>query len=251
MQLDGEDACVTDLAFDQWRAGEQTKEREAALDEHLRGCARCRVRSELLEREHAAFLARAPTLEDNARFIRRSERRARAAFSPARRVALSLAAACVLGVVTSLATSWPARRGEEHAAGERRKGGAFVGFYVKRGARVMRGSTEDPVHPGDQLRFTYSSDAPAYWALLGRDAHDASVYFPATTDAARLPAGQDEPFDFSLELDEQLGVERLFVVTCPRAYPLEPLRRALASEGDVRAPDDCRVQRIALRKEPP
>jgi hypothetical protein len=237
---------VTDFALDQWRAGEHTEEREAALAAHLRGCARCRARNELLECERAAFLARAPTLEDNARLARRHERADRARRTPALRVALTLAAAAaaVLAVVAS-------RPGTDHAAGERRKGGVGVGFYVKRGAHIMRGSTEDPVHPGDLLRFTYTSDAPAYWALLGRDAHAASVYFPSTIGAARLPAGHDRPLDFSLELDGQLGVERLFVVRCPQAFALEPLRRALASDGDLRAPAPCHVERIALRKEPP
>lgn len=246
MRLDGERTCVTDLGFDRWFAGEHTPEGNAAIDAHLSACARCRVRGELLGRERAAFLERAPTLAAHERFVRPEEPAPIALPSRSTRVALWLVAAAVVGL--AVITPWPAAREQ---AGERRKGGFGVGFYVKRGERVMRGSTDEAVHPGDLLRFTYSSDAPAYWALLGRDAQDASVYFPASRETARLPAGRDQPLDFSLELDEQLGVERLFVVACPRPYPLEPLRRALLSEGDPRAPAECRVERIALRKEAP
>jgi hypothetical protein len=41
----------------------------------VRGCMRCRERGGQLESERQAFLTRAPTLEDNARFVRSGEPR--------------------------------------------------------------------------------------------------------------------------------------------------------------------------------
>jgi hypothetical protein len=252
MQLDDRDGCVTDLAFDRWFAYEHDEARAAQLAEHLRSCARCRVRGELLAREREAFLSKAPSLAANAeraRTLRRADR------GWLRAPRTWLAAAAAAGAAAAMLLAWAAGPRESaqryaHAGdGERRKGGFNVGFYVKRGPIVQRGVSGDTVHPGDQLGFTYSSETPVYLALLGSDGRSASVYFPASDSAVRVPAGSDVALDFSLELDEQLGTERLFAVSCPAPYALAPLRRALLERGDLPAPAGCRVERIALHKQ--
>ena len=251
MQLGERGDCVTDLVFDQWFAGECGDARVARIEQHLRSCARCRLRGELIERDRAAFLAKAPTLADNARHARGS--RSPAPERMRRGLWLSVAAATAAAAIAVLALM-PAAGSHEQApaaAGERRKGGFHVGFYVKRGGEVQRGASGDTVYPGDLLRFTYSSDVPTYLALLGRDERDASVYFPASGDASRVTAGSDQPLDFSLELDAQLGSERLYAVACPAAFALAPLRETLLRAGELPVPPGCRVERIALRKEAP
>jgi hypothetical protein len=75
------------------------------------------------------------------------------------------------------------------------------------------------------------------------------VYFPAPDQAARVAAGRDQALDFSLELDGQLGEERLYLVLCPAGYALAPLRDELEKNGELRAPAGCRLERVALRKE--
>jgi hypothetical protein len=116
---------------------------------------------------------------------------------------------------------------------------------------VERGVSGVTAYPGDQLRFTYSSERPAYLAVLGRDQRATSVYFPSGPSAARVEGGRDLPLDFSLELDAQLGEEQLYLVLCPSQYAVSPLRTELEASGDLRAAPGCVVERIALHKEAP
>ena len=122
---------------------------------------------------------------------------------------------------------------------------------MKRGSHVERGVNGGTACPGDQLRFTYSSERPAYLAVLGHDERAASVYFPSGQSAVRVEGGRDRPLDFSLELDEQLGEEQLYLVLCPSQYALSPLLAELEARGELRAGADCLVERIALHKEAP
>jgi hypothetical protein len=249
MQLEDREACATDLAFDQWFAHEYTPGRTARFEEHLRICTRCRVRGELFERERAKFLASAPTLSANETRLRqlRAISPGRRRFSVARWLPFAVAAVAALGLVPAIRSL----TSDAADGGVRSKGGFYVGFYVKHGEAVRPGASGDVVHPGDQLRFTVSSKKPVYLALLGRDEHTASVYFPAAFDAARIAAGSEEPLDFSLELDPQLGTELLFAVACPIAFPVAPLRAALQTERNLKLPADCQIERITLQKEQP
>jgi hypothetical protein len=197
-------------------------------------------------------LAKAPTIAANAEHARRS----RARHSPVRRLGapvwLGLLVIALIGAFGSQLGS-PERPGAATPAdgGERLKGRSQVGFYIKRGSRVERGVNGGIAYPGDQLRFTYSSEHPAYLAVLGRDARSASVYFPSGDSAVRIEAGRHVPLDFSLELDAQLGEERLYVVLCPAEYGLAPLRAELEASGQLRAAADCFMERIALHKQAP
>jgi hypothetical protein len=258
MQLDERSACATDLVFDQWFGGEHTKERVSQLQAHLQTCTRCRLRGELIERERVAFLTKAPTMAANASIVRQAAaRRAPARASFARSSWYSVAALAGLTLIAVVVGVLPAVRSRmPEPDGERRKGGFQVGFFVKRGGEVRRGASGEVVYPGDLLRFTYSSEHPMYLALLGRDAHDASVYFPLSgpgpaAEAARVAPGSEQALDFSLELDAQLGTERLFAVSCPTPFALRPLQQALLHAGELKPGADCRVEQIALQKQAP
>lgn len=248
MQLEDRSDCVTDFGFDEWFAGEGSAAERARVATHVQGCTRCGVRGELLERERAMFLAKAPTVAANAELALHSQARKSAAtrrFNPS--VWLGLLAIALIGAFGS-STLFETKPATE---GERVKGGSQVGFYIKRGSRVERGVNGGTAYPGDQLRFTYSSERPAYLAVLGHDERAASVYFPAGTSAVRVEGGRDLPLDFSLELDAQLGEEQLYLVLCPSQYALAPLRTELEASGKLRAAAGCLVERITLRKEAP
>lgn len=248
MRLDDRSQCLTELAFDRWFAREELLEHSGRVEDHLLVCTRCRVRGELMQRERAAFLAKAPTIAANTALARKSLQARRAggrARDRGTRAWFAWPAAAMAAAIAAV-LMWHAP-----PQTERRKGGSEVAFYVKRGARVARGASGDTVYPGDLLRFTYSNAAPAYLALLGRDRRSASVYFPAADQAERVAAGRDQALDFSLELDGELGEERLYVVLCPAEYALAPLREELEKSGELRARAGCRLERIALRKEAP
>jgi hypothetical protein len=143
----------------------------------------------------------------------------------------------------------------------RRKGSAAVGFFVKRGDRVQRGSDGEHVQPGDQLRFTLRSDRPTQLAILSLDARGVvSVYFPRTEGQGALrPIGEELALDAGVELDATLGPETIFAIRCPTppalaAHPTHPtldtLRNTLQRTRTLPAPPGCEVDVLRLFKEP-
>jgi hypothetical protein len=130
----------------------------------------------------------------------------------------------------------------------RSKGAPQLGWFVKRGEQVQRGRTGQTLYPGDSLRFVYSSDAPRFLALFNLVAREASVYYPPTPDAVRVRAGNDIVLDFSVELDELLGTERVYAMFCEESFRIEPLRAALFETGRLPERAGCRTDVITLRK---
>jgi hypothetical protein len=123
-----------------------------------------------------------------------------------------------------------------------------IGFYVKRGEQVVRGMSGEKVHQGDRLRFTYSSDTASHLGLIYHHARGATTYFPLEARAAAVRPGHDVALDFAIELDADLGVERVFALFCANPIALEPVRAALQATG--RLPDlaDCTIDIIVLDK---
>jgi hypothetical protein len=232
--------CISDLLFDQARADCIEPEVRAQIQAHLAACVRCALRHEVLCAQHAAFLERAPSWE-----IFRAQRELRAgpvANTHKRAAWLSGAGLAALAVLSLIVVRQNAPRHE------RAKGGPRIAAYVKRGERVTLALDGDSVQVGDYLRFTYTSDVPLYFALLNRDAHSAVKYYPVGDQTVRVRAGRDVPLDFSIELDDQKGPERVHALFCDRPQRLEPLRVALQASGHVPALADCRIDVLTLVK---
>jgi hypothetical protein len=238
------DGCLSDLLLDEWLAGELEADARSSADAHLAGCRRCKARREALRRVHAEFLERAPSFEAHAEVVGEPKRPARARLRR-RRVwtaasAVALAAAALLALPTTPGLEPP---------GTRVKGAPHVGFFVKHDGRVALGVSGQTVHPGDALRFTYSSDRALHLALLNQDAVEVTVYFADGARAVYVPAGSDVPLAFSVELDDRLGSERVYAVFCPKPFAVEPLRVALGHGQPLPVAPDCVVEVIALHKE--
>jgi hypothetical protein len=261
------ETCVSDLELDEWFSGELDVDAEANAAAHFATCVRCTARRTALQREREAFLAAAPSFDAHARLIA-GERPA----PPASRTRVWWIGGSVLGAAAAvLIAVLPVR----DRLVERSKGAPHLGFFVKRGAQISRGSSGEAVQPGDLVRFTYSSARERYLALLNLDARRASVYYPAgammagtapalrggaTTDTApalrgsatvatRIRAGIDVPLDFSIELDAELGAEHVYAVFCDQPFALDPLRAQLETARGLRAPPGCEIDMVALVKE--
>jgi putative zinc finger protein len=240
------DGCVSDLALDEWLASELDAEAGAQVERHVAGCARCSARRAERDADRSAFLRAAPSFTALA-----AKRQTRPQESPPRRartVPLAIGAgALALAAAALLLLRSPVHDDREDT---RAKGSVHLGYFLKRGERVTRGRPSDPLHPGDALRFTYTTPRPAYLAVIDVDARSASVYFPSrATEATQVHAGNDVALDFRVDLDDQLGTERIYGVFCARSFVLEPVRTALKADGRLPALPDCEVDVITLRKE--
>lgn len=226
--------CLSDLRIDQLLAEELSAPERFAFHAHLSICAACRKRFAAIDAARAQFI----TLHPMAPEWLPSERK--------RPSAVRYYAPLLLAAIALLALVRPSFE-------LRTKGSEALGFYVKRGAQVRRGSVAEPVHPGDHLRFSYSTSRARYLAILRVDAaHRASAYFPATPDAARVEPGTERLLASAIELDAVLGGEQVLAVFCDRPFALAPLLTRLArSEPELQLPADCVTDRLMLEKEAP
>jgi Putative zinc-finger len=253
--LTREDACLSNYALDRWFVGQLSADEARAMQEHMDGCPHCSLRCDELSRQRSAFYTRAPSwgafekLRSPAPVLPSRARRRAASAPGVRAWALPLMAAAgllVIGVGVGLRSSEP-----QQSATERSKGGPSIGFFVKRGERIRRGSTSEEVIPGELLRFTYTTERPLYFALLHADSAGAKIQFPTQPNAARIEAGREIPLDFSIRLDSLLGTERVYGVFCEEAIALEPVRAGLERSGSLPLLPRCRVDPLELKKRSP
>ncbi|HET6336224.1 MAG TPA: zf-HC2 domain-containing protein [Polyangiales bacterium] len=231
------EGCPTDLRFDAWSAGELDANARALLEAHLDGCARCRDRHAALAAERAAYLELHP----------RAELRIAKAV-PARALRWPIPAA-LLGAAAAVAL-FLALPAADPSGQVRRKGAAGIGFFVEHGGTHARGRTGQSVHPGDRIRFTYTSDRPAYLVILARDAAGTvSVYFPSGDAAGYVSEGYDRPLDSSVELDATLGAESVFALFCERGFGLAGPRSALTATHTLVAEQGCQLAKLSWTKE--
>jgi hypothetical protein len=236
--------CISDLAFDQWEAGELDRQRADELARHMAQCARCGEQRQLLRAQAQAFISGPGRPEElprlHARMLRPRSRRPR--------VLLPAVAGLLAAAATALLVFLP--RDREHAT--RLKGSASVGFFVKRGERVERGSDGEHVQPGDQLRFTLRSDRPTHLAILSLDALGVvSVYFPRTAgQGPLLPIGEEIALDAGVELDATLGPEAIYAVRCQAPPAVDALAATLQRARTLQPPPGCELDVLRIFKEP-
>jgi hypothetical protein len=233
---DRPESCLSDFALDRRLAGEFAPAEEASALEHVATCRRCERRWAELRAGRDAFAAEAPPLSLGAVPARGGGRAWRVVAGGC------VAAAAVVALVL---------RGHPDDAGTRAKGGssARFGFFVRHAGTVREGRSGERVQPGDALRFVYRGRDPRYIAVLSVDgAGRASTYFPDSPVAPREEPGVALPA--STVLDDTLGEERLYGVSCPDPFDVEMLRKALeAAPRQSPAPKGCDVDAIVVRKE--
>lgn len=199
-------ACLSDLALDQWIAGEG----DAATAQHLRACAACANRRDRLLDAQQDFM-RAPWVEE-------SMKRARPKPLWPYPVAMAAAVALVAFGVSSSPTT-------------RTKGA--LGFDVVAKHRDGRVETLLPgarLAPGESVRFRLKAPRAGYAAVVSADAApNVTVYYPHEAPTLRIAAHDALLLDGSITLDGTLGAERLVAVVCDAPPSLDRLER------DVRA----------------
>jgi hypothetical protein len=249
--------CLSDLRIDQLLGDELSESARVEVQAHLAGCTPCRARRDDFAARCDTYLAQAPSFGALAERVDRLRAdRTRARGRPRARTALfalAAAAAVLLALRSGLTDRTPsgpaAPREPELSDGTRGKGVPELGYFVKRGDHVVLGEPGRVLRPGDRLRFTYTSSRAQQFALLNRDGRGTRVYYPTGTRSAAIAAGEAVALDFSVELDDYVGSERVLAVFCEEPFDLEPLRRAFDTGEAPRAPAGCTLKTIELHKE--
>jgi hypothetical protein len=244
--------CVSDLRLDALRAQELSADDEAQIDAHLRTCKRCQARRRVLDTDSDVVRARlvpfaAPRRADPPR-ARVGRLRLRERMSGRMKHASWLGAAAALAAALGLALL----PRQDVDGGIRAKGSPGLTFYVKRGSDVYESLPDQPVAPGDVLRFVVAPTGFAYVAILSRSAGgQASVYFPQGALAAPIEADASKhALEGAVELDDTIEDEQIHAVFCRTSFELAPLRQELASTATIAARPGCEVTTLALHKVP-
>jgi hypothetical protein len=239
--------CLTDLAFDEWAAGELPPDEAERLSAHLSGCAVCAGRKRELALLAEGFLRTAPELPGvDARGP--SGGRASRKGAGARRWLTGAGAV----VAAAAAVALYAAGTFEGQRGTRLKGGPHVGFFVKRGGVVTEGTEGQRVRAGDRLRFVVTTDEPRHLAILSLDSRGAvSVFAQSPEGSVAVGAEHAAPLDESVELDDSPGRERVFALFCDAPFRVESIAARLKGSGSLEPPAGCTVQEFDLVKELP
>ncbi len=234
--------CISDLRFDQWRAGDAAAAEQQAFKAHLASCARCRERQEMLADARARFdasrLATPAWLSGSGVHAERPLSRRTRTLGLA---SLAAAAACALFMLPEQGLS-PASR---------TKGNPYLTYYVKRGDVVLQGASAQVLMPADRIRFAYSTPRAQHLAILSLDATaHASVYYPDADQAAPIEPGTNVLLPSAIELDATLGQELIVAVFCEQPIAVAPLREALqARRTPLRVPPGCTTHQLQLTKQ--
>lgn len=214
--------------FDAWFAGELPRELEPAMEKHVVSCQRCRGRRAALAVERSAFLALHPNYVASPRQVARKHKRTLLAFS-------ALGSAVLLTLVV-LARE-PELEASPPAAAE-----TELGFTIERGASSGHGVRGQDVHPGDQIRFEYSIETPAYLAIYGLDARGSvRVYHPQSELAAPVGAGSHIALTSTIQVDDVLGPEQVFALFCNAAFPVAEAQRTLEIQRSLAPSPGCDI----------
>ncbi len=238
------DTCLSDLAFDELHAGELDAANAERAEQHVAACARCRDRRQALLAAQRDFLEQYPTAPNRAR-------------RPAPRKGPRTYAVIVASLVLAAAAALVVRlrhepEGARAAFDARSKGGARLGFHVKRSDRIFEGADRERVKAGDQLRFSVTNAAQRHVAVFSRDGSGAStVYYPPKPRSRALGSASEIALDAAVQLDATPGEEILIGVFCDSEFELEPLRVALEHSGRVPTMPGCTIDELRIFKDPP
>jgi hypothetical protein len=220
--------CITDLMFDAWFAGELPHELELPMEKHVVHCQRCRGRRAALAVERSAFLALHPSYVASPGQVARKHKRTLLAFS-----ALGTAGLLTLVVLARE----PELEALPPAAAE-----TELGFSIEHAGSSERGVRGQDVHPGDQIRFEYSIQMPAYLAIYGLDAHGSvRVYHPQSALATPVGAGRHVALTSAVRVDDVLGPEQVFALFCNAAFPVAEAQRTLEIQRSLAPSPGCDI----------
>lgn len=212
--------------FDAWFAGELPDELAPSMEKHVVTCNRCRGRRAALAVDRSAFLALRPTYIASPSQVARKHRRTFVIGSIAGGIAL--VALVVLAREPEVQTLPPAAAESE------------LGFAIERADATQPGMRGQEVHPGDRIRFEYSLQAPAYFAIYGLDARGSvRTYYPLSELSAPAGAGARVPLATTLEVARVFGTEQLYALFCSTEFAVAEPQRTLELQRSLAPSPGC------------
>lgn len=239
-------ACPSEAVLDAYDLGEL---RSATWRTHIEACEFCQGK---LRERREAFQA-IPRRDELVRAIHvavADSPRPRPGRRPWARLgsrALPLAASGVLTVLGVLVL-----QSASFDQGTRMKGTVGLTVYIERGGLVSEASSGTRFRPGDRLRFEVDLPTDSHLVIVGRESSGRQYNaFPVGTEAvgsSHMQRGVDQLLPGAVVLDESLGREVLYLVSCKQAFRSSDVR---VHENGVQTPGGCLTAPFVLVKVDP
>lgn len=243
--------CLSDLQLDELQVGELKGEDLDAATSHLETCARCQVRRDELAADEEALpplqLPGGPSEAPAPTPIRRGDRRLGVIV-----VGILAAAAVVFFILRRPPAPRPGDGSKAPLiAATRLKGGASIGAYVQREGRVEAWAAGDPLHSGDALSFTYSTDIDQTLGVFLVQDRTIEILHQDDGKTAFVRRGRDIELGLAIELDADDAHEVAVAVFCLDPTPTKVLRLSLAVDPSAKKlPPGCGATALSLRRTP-
>ncbi len=235
-------SCPSDLQLDQLQLQELSDALRPGVEKHLEGCGFCAERWRLRAEGAAAF----PALQldqvidqlhaqTDVRPISSAPKKRRVIVGAIGAAAASLLAALIL---------WPSPPPRIMT-----KGAMKLRVYKEVqgvGQEILSGA---PLRRGDRIRFEITpaprdSAHPQVMIVSLEPPQKLSVFYPSSGQHSELPAQKSGALPGSIELDDYLGEEWLYLIACDRPFALTAL-----NAKTLRAPPQgCLTDRFLLNK---
>jgi hypothetical protein len=250
------------LALERYAAADLVGEAQRAVANHLDDCGRCRQILQVMQFENRQFATITEISEPiDALLLASGVTPTRANGFRKPHVGWAIAGSSAIAVAAGLILAFWAWRpfAEVEELDGRSKGNTW--FEVVR--RTPQGQIDwidanQPLHPGDAIRFRLRPPTAGYVAVLGFDAVQMiTVYAPAGLVLDPIASGSAVLLDGSIVLDATLGPELLVALVCPAPRVLDLViaqaRRSLAlASGDPRLfgriSEDCEQSSLMIHK---
>lgn len=250
----GRDGCPSDLLLDRLQAGELTSAQAQQLSVHIAQCDVCPSRMALRQEGFAAF----PALDTRPLLSAIVRRVGEAQDVQDRRRSLSklLAWCAPIGAVAALLMlvlrgSFPTTTPANDPSGTREKGGAILHVFRQVGESAREAQSGDFFSPGDRLRFVIDLPARAQIRVIGIEPSGALyVAWPQDRAVSTIfAAGRGLALPGAVALDEGVGKETLYLVSCPPSQDdPDTLCTSAGAESAPKCRSGCALSSFVLNK---
>lgn len=214
----GRPDCPSELALDRFFCDELTGDEKTFVSSHVGLCTVC---AERLSQRRAGFdafpdLDARPLLAGVHRKLADADAQTSRRFSFGKILAvLTSSVAVSAAVAVVLLASKPSPVSQTDVV--REKGSAALHVYRKTGDRSVELLSGDTFAPGDHLRFVVDLPRPSRVSVLGVESMGALfVAWPQDEKTStQREAGKAQALEGAVVLDEKLGRETLYLVSCP------------------------------------